>query len=351
MVFGKWVKTAALLGVTAGIVLASTGEVDAKRVRWKMHSAFGGKLIVLGEGANYVADSVTKMSGGEVTMKFFEPGALVPGTAYYDPVSSGSIDAAFGTPGYNVNKNNAYAFFSAVPFGPGAGEYLAWMQYGGGEEMATEMYARDNIRYNLCGVIAPETSGWYRKEIKSVDDLKGLKMRFFGLGAKVMEKFGVSTQLLAAGDIYPALELGSIDATEFSLPAADKDLGFYQVAKHNYFPGWHQQSTLNELLVHKATYDAITDTQKAVIKGACDANVTFMFSRGEAVQFAAMKFHQEKGVTIHRWSDDMLAKFEAAWNEVVAEDIKTNEDSKKIWASLSTFRKDYAIWKENGYLK
>ena len=345
-----WLTLAA--GVMAAVTFAgAASDADAKRVRWKMHSAFGGKLIVLGEGANYVADSITKMSGGELTMKFFEPGALVPGTAYYDPVSSGALDAAFGTPGYNVNKNNAYAFFSAVPFGPSAGEYLAWMQYGGGNELATEMYARDKIQYVQCGIIAPESSGWYRKEIKSADDLRGLKMRFFGLGAKVMEKFGVSTQLLAGGDIYPALELGSIDATEFSMPATDKDLGFYQIAKHNYFPGWHQQSTMNELLIYKPSYDALDDTQKALIKTSCDANVMFMFVRGEAIQFPAMKFHQEKGVTIHRWSDEMLAKFEAAWNEVVADEIKDNEDSKKIWASLTAFRKDYAIWKDNGYLK
>ena len=345
-----WLTLAA--GVMAAVTFAgAASDADAKRVRWKMHSAFGGKLIVLGEGANYVADSITKMSGGELTMKFFEPGALVPGTAYYDPVSSGALDAAFGTPGYNVNKNNAYAFFSAVPFGPSAGEYLAWMQYGGGNELATEMYARDKIQYVQCGIIAPESSGWYRKEIKSADDLRGLKMRFFGLGAKVMEKFGVSTQLLAGGDIYPALELGSIDATEFSMPAIDKELGFFQVAKHNYFPGWHQQSTLDELLIHKPAYDALDDTQKSVIKGACDATTMYMFARGEGTQFAAMKFHQEKGVTIHRWSDEMLGKFEAAWNEVVADEIKDNEDSKKIWASLTAFRKDYAIWKDNGYLK
>ena len=345
-----WLRIAA--GVLAGTMLAgAASDADAKRVRWKMHSAFGGKLIVLGEGAGYAADTITKLSGGEVTLKFFEPGALVPGTGYFDPVSSGALDSAFGTPGYNVNKNTAYAYFSAVPFGPGPGEYLAWMQFGGGQELAHDMYSRANIQYVQCGIIAPESSGWYRREIKTLEDLKGLKMRFFGLGAKVMERFGVSTQLLAGGDIYPALELGSIDATEFSLPAVDKELGFFQVAKHNYFPGWHQQSTLNELLIHKAAYDGLDDTQKALIKGGCDATTMYMLARGEAVQFAAMKFHQEKGVQIHRWSDDILAKFEAAWQEVVAEDIKTNEDAKKIWSSMSTFRKDYAIWKDNGYLK
>jgi TRAP-type mannitol/chloroaromatic compound transport system substrate-binding protein len=351
MKISNWLRTTAILGIATGIVVASVGDADAQRVRWKMHSSFGSKVAVIGEGAVNISETVTAMSGGEIRMQFFEPGALIPGTAYYDPVSSGSIDAAFGTPGYNVNKNNAYAFFSAVPFGPNGGEYLAWMRYAGGEEIATEMYARDNIRYNLCGIIAPESSGWFRNEIKSLDDLRGLKMRFFGLGAKVMEKFGVSTQLLAGGDIYPALELGSIDATEFSMPAIDKDLGFYQVAKHNYFPGWHQQSTMNELLVHQAAYDKLNDTQKAVIKGACDANVMFMFVRGEAIQFSAMQYHQEKGVTIHRWSDDILAAFEKAWLEVIEAEIAGNDDAKKIWASLTNFRKDYAIWKDNGYLQ
>jgi TRAP-type mannitol/chloroaromatic compound transport system substrate-binding protein len=135
-----WLRVAA--GVLAAVTIAgAASDVDAKRVRWKMHSAFGGKLIVLGEGAHFAADTITAMSGGDVTLKFFEPGALVPGTSYYDPVSSGALDAAFGTPGYNVNKNNAYAFFSAVPFGPGSGEYLAWMGYGGGKELAHDMYS------------------------------------------------------------------------------------------------------------------------------------------------------------------------------------------------------------------
>jgi len=345
-----WLKLVA--GAVAAVTVAAAAtDAEAQRVRWKMHSAFGSKLIVLGEGASNVANDITAMSGGELQVRFFEPGALIPGTAYYDAVSSGSVEAAFGTPAFSVNKNMAYAFFSAVPFGPNAGEYLAWMRYAGGEDMARELYARDNIRFNLCGIIAPEASGWFRNEIKSTEDLRGIKMRFLGLGAKVMEKFGVSTQLLAAGDIYPALELGTIDATEFSMPAIDKELGFHQVAKHYYFPGWHQQSTLNEFSIHKPAYDKLSDTHKAIVKGACDSNVMFMFTRGEATQFAAMKSLQESGVTVHRWSDDVLGQFEKAWQEVVAEEIAGNEDAQKIWASLTEFRADYQIWKENGYLQ
>ncbi|MCG8597455.1 MAG: C4-dicarboxylate ABC transporter, partial [Kiloniellales bacterium] len=235
--------------VSAAVVFSTTA--DAKKVRWKMHAAFGENVAVLGPPPHRVADAVKAMSGGDFDIRVFEPGALVGGYAYYDPVGQGAIDAAFGTPGANQGKNSAYNFFSTWPFGPAAPEFLAWFVYGGGVELATEMYARDNIKYLLCGMIPPETSGWFRNEITSLEQLKGLKMRFFGLGAKVMQKFGVSTQQLAGGDIYPALELGTIDATEFSMPAIDRSYGFYQIAKHNYFPGWHQQSTANEILVNQ----------------------------------------------------------------------------------------------------
>ena len=338
------------VAAVAATTIASFSSAEA-RTNWKIHSAFAKNIVIIGPGPHHVADAVEKMSGGELRMKVFEPGALVPGTQYFDPVSQGSIDGAWGTPGYNVNKNFAYAFFSAVPFGPRGGEYMAWMRHGGGYELMDEMYARDNIKSLVCNLIPPESSGWFRKEIKSLEDLKGLKMRFFGLGAKVMEKFGVSTQLLAGGDIYPALELGSIDATEFSMPAIDKDYGFYQIAKHNYFPGWHQPATLGEMMFNKDKFNKLPEAQQVMLDQACQAQTLRGFAEGEAIQGAAMKFHESKGVTIHRWSDDVLAKLEAAWQEVITAEIGDNADAKKIWASFSKFRAEYKVWGENGYLK
>jgi len=342
-------KGVAVVAVAA-FTVSAVSETEA-RVRMKIHSAFGKNIAIIGPGPHHVADAVKAMTDGEVQMQVFEPGALVPGTQYYDPVSAGSIDGAWGTPGYNVHKNFAYAFFSAVPFGPRGGEYLAWMRHGGGQEMADEMYARDNIKMFVCNLIPPESSGWFRSPIESIGDLKGLKMRFFGLGAKVMEKFGVSTQLLAGGDIYPALELGSIDATEFSMPAIDKDYGFYQIAKHNYFPGWHQQSTLGEMVFNMDKFNGLSDGQKVMVEQACQAQVMRSFAEGEAIQADAMKFHEEKGVTIHRWSDEILDEIKGAWDEVVEVEVGENEDAKKIWASLSSFRDTYQIWGQNGYLK
>ncbi|VUD64744.1 Alpha-keto acid-binding periplasmic protein TakP [Thalassocella blandensis] len=318
--------------------------------RWKLHSAYGQNVPVIGHTAQDIANTITDLSHKEIRVKAFEPGALVSGAHYFDAVSKGAITAAFGNAGYNVGKNSAYAFFAAVPFGPASAEYLAWLHYGGGQQLAEELYARDNIKFLACGIAPPETSGWFVKEIKQVKDLKGLKMRFLGLGARVMEKLGVSTQLMAGGDIYPALEIGTLDATEFSVPAVDRALGFYQIAKHNYFPGWHQQSTVQELLIHLDTWKSLTAQQQKLIETVCLAQTTAMLAEGEALQFKAMQENAANGVINHRWPDEILTSFKQAWDEVIDEEIKQNPDSRKIWRSYSDFRKNYSLWRDYGYL-
>ena len=330
----------------------SAGDADAKKVRWKMHSAFGENIAVIGPVGHRIADMVRAMSDGDFDIKVFEPGALAGGYAYYDPVSQGAFDAAYGTPGANQGKNSAFAFLSTWPFGPGALEFNAWMMSeGGGVDIASELYAKDNIKYFYCGMIPPETSGWFREPIESLDQLKGLKMRFFGMGAKVMQKFGVATQQLAGGDIYPALELGTIDATEFSMPAIDRTLGFYQIAKYNYFPGWHQQSTTNEILVNMDSWNALSDPHKAMFQTACDANVKHEFFDGEALQAAAMIANEKDGVKNMTWPDEVIEQLRGKWEEVLAEEIAANPDVARLWDSYSKFHEEYQVWGTRGYLK
>jgi TRAP-type mannitol/chloroaromatic compound transport system substrate-binding protein len=336
-----------LTGLLAG---ANAGEATADRVNWKMGSAFPSKLVQLGSGGVNLSERLEAMSGGDIRIRFYEPHALVPPLEMFDAISAGSLDAAWSTPGYWFGKEKSLALFAAVPFGPSAGEYLGWIFNGGGHALMDEIYAKHNIKALICGVIAPEASGWFRKEINSTDDLKGLKMRFFGLGAKVMERIGVSTQLIAGGDIYPALERGSIDATEYSMPAIDLDLGFYQIAKHYYFPGWHQQSTLFDLMMNKDKWDALSDVQKLQIETACQANIAMMLAEGEAIQFSAMAELQEKGVTLHRWSPEILTDLENAWNDVAAELAAEDATFKQVWDSFTTYRAGYKVWKELGYL-
>lgn len=345
-------KTFGALAVASTVVLGfSAGEADAKKVRWKMHAAFGQNVKVIGPPPHRISEAVGKMSGGDFDIKVFEPGALTGGYAYYDPISQGAIDAAFGTPGANQGKNSAYAFLSTWPFGPAAPEFVAWFKFGGGVEIADGLYKKDNIKYLLCGMIPPETSGWFREEIKSLDQLKGLKMRFFGVGAKVMQKFGVSTQQLAGGDIYPALERGTIDATEFSMPAIDRSYGFYQIAKYNYFPGWHQQSTSNEVLVNMDKWNALPDENKAMMEVTCDKNITDMIADGEASQFEAMIANEKDGVKNMTWPDSVLDQLRGAWEEVLAEEIASNPDVKTLWDSYTKFHEGYKVWGDRGYLK
>ena len=210
----------------------------------------------------------------------------------------------------------------AVPFGPSVGEFLAWKWFGGGNQLRDEIYAKHGMVAKDCFCIGPETSGWFRKEIKSLDELKGLKMRFFGLGAQVMAKLGVSMQLLAAADIYPALERGVIDATEFSMPKMDINLGFHQIAKFNYFPGWHQQVSCSHFLMNKKAWDALPDQYKAMIEVAGQAQIAYTYAETEAMQFDAMAEMRDKHkVQIKRWSDKDLATFEKAWLDVLQEEF------------------------------
>ena len=347
-------KSRKLMAVIVAAFIAFAGltsaPVSADKVRWKMASWFSSSLTQLGTLGVHFTENLDRVSGGEIQVKYFEPGALVPPKECFDSVASGAIDACWSTPGYWYGKNTALALFGAVPFGPSASEYGAWLYFGGGQDLLNEIYSRHGLQSLICGVIAPEASGWFREEIKSVDDLKGLKMRFFGLGAKVMERMGVSTQLIAGGDIFPALELGSIDATEFSMPAIDLKLGFYQIAKHYYFPGWHQQSTVFEILMNKEKWDSLNATQQAQFELACGDNFRFGLLEGEALQVPALLELKEKGVQIHRWSDEILAALEEAWNAHVEEEIAANPDFARVWESYSSFREDYSIWRELGYL-
>jgi TRAP-type mannitol/chloroaromatic compound transport system substrate-binding protein len=351
------VKMLSILGVglVAGAILASsltpTAEAQ-RRVSWKMASAFGSKLPHLGTSALRFTDNLKVASGGTLELKFFEPGALVPALECFDAVSKGSVESCWTTPGYHTGKYPALAFFTTVPFGPHIGEFMAWKWFGGGNELRDEIYAKHNLIAFDSFAIGPETSGWFRKEYKGHADLKGIKMRFFGLGAQVMQKLGVSTQLLAAADIYPALERGVIDATEFSMPTMDIALGFHQIAKFNYFPGWHQQSSVSELLMNRAEWQKLSDQHKRLIQIALGDSVMHTYAETEARQFAVMREMQEKHkVAVKRWSEDDLRVFEKAWLDVLTEESAKDPLFKKVADHYLNFRRGYRLWGEAQELK
>jgi len=338
--------------VAAATVFTMMSGLAQAQDTLEMTSAFGKNLPILGTAATDFVAKINSISS-EVEFEHYDPGKLVPTLEALDAVSNGSVDAAFATSGYWQGKLKAASLFAAVPFGPEAGEFLGWVLYDDGAALWQQMY--DDNDYNVkampCGVIAPETSGWFKKEINGAADLKGLNMRFFGLGAKVMQKLGVSTSLLGASDIFPALERGAIDATEFSMPKIDARLGFHKIAKYNYFPGWHQPSTLFELLVNKDIWEDLDEKAQKQIEVACLANLTTNLAEGEATNYAAMVENTEKnGVSLKKWDAEMLALFRSTWEEVAEELAKEDEFFAKVWADLAEYRKGYKVWSNNIYL-
>ncbi|WP_261844187.1 TRAP transporter substrate-binding protein [Aliamphritea ceti] len=347
-----FVKSILSTAVLSAAICGTVSAQAADKVLLKTPIAFGSHLPALGTPIKWVSEQLKVMSDGSIKMKIYEPGKLVAPKEILDAVSAGKINSGYATAGYWQGKMPAAALFSAVPFGPEAGEYMAWLYYGNGMSLYQEMYDTNgyNVKVIPCAIISPETSGWFSKEINSPEDLSGLNMRFFGLGASVMEKLGVSTSQLPGGEIFGALEKGAIDASEFSQPAIDQRLGFHKIVKYNYFPGWHQQATVFELLVNKDAWGKMSEGQQAIVENTCKASMTNAIAEGESMQFEVMAKAQENGVKIRYWSDDMLNTFNEKWQEVVAEKTAGDEFFNKVWTDMSTFRKGYDLWEANAFL-
>ncbi len=339
--------------VTALLALAAPADA-AKRVLLKMPVYVGTHLTGLGSTPKWLADNINATSDGRIRIKLYEPGKLIPAKEILQAVHAGQVNAGFTTPGFNTGLlGNKAAMFSAVPFGPDAPEMLAWVYYGDGRKLWQQMYenAALNVHSIPCGILAPETSGWFPRPIDQPEDLQGLRMRFFGLGSLVMEKLGVSTSLLPGNAIFPALEKGAIDATEFSMPAIDERLGFHKILKYNYYPGWHQPATLLELLVNGDTWARMDKGQQGLLEMGCKAAMLDGLALGEAIQFPAMKKNlAERGVQNRYWSDRMLALFRGKWQEVVAEQSREDPAFARIYDNLQRFRDDYRVWSEWAFM-
>lgn len=333
------------------LVALPTLAQDERSFDLQMQSVYPGSFPIVGDAGVGLGDRLDLLSGGNLTITFHEPGALVTAGETWEAVSIGAVDAAWYSPGFAQGVIPSAAMFTSVPFGPEAPEYLAWYYYGGGQEMWDEITADHNVKSILCATIPPEASGWFREPIEGVADLEGKKMRIFGLGARVMEKLGMSAQTLPVGDTVPALERGVIDAAEISMPALDLALGMQDLAKHYYFPGWHQQTSLFSLLINRDLWGQMSERQQALIQEVCRSTVTDTIAEGEAIQFDAMReLRDEHGVTLHQWSPEVLDAMRAAWDEVAQEMAAEDETFAKVWESYTTFRENYEIWRDLGYL-
>lgn len=350
---GRRAARALTLSVAAaGMVaaLANPAEAKSDRVRWSVPISFGTNLTALGDTLPWVAEQLTKTSDGKIKFEIFEPGKLVPGIEIFDAVASGKVDAGYSWMGYEQGKVPSSVLFGAVPFGMEPWEFMAWMYFGGGDALLKETYAPHNVVPLFCGIISPEAAGWFRFELKSLDQIKGLKMRAAGLGGKVLQKVGASVTVLPGGELFQALEKGVLDATEFSLPSVDEQLGFYKVAKFYYMPGWHQPYTAQYLYVKKAAWDDLAPAAQAQIQTACTAGVTMSLAKAEALQANSIKKFEKEGVKSVKLNDDILHALKKASDEVIGEESAKDPTFKKIYDAQKAFSDNYKTWKDMGYL-
>lgn len=340
----------AALAMGAAVFTCGTEAFALDKLRWKVPTAFGTNLPALGDNVPMTAEMLKSMSGGTIQFKIFEPGKLVPALSITDAVKDKKVQAGYTWLGYDQGKIPSAAMFAARPFGMEPWAFAGWWYEGGGKELAEGIYGKHGVHPILCGLIGPETAGWFRKEINSIEDFKGLKIRFAGLGGKVLQKIGASVTLLPGGELFQALEKGAIDATEFSLPVIDQKLGFDKVVKINYFPGWHQTYTAFHLIVNKGVWDGLGADTKAMIDTACTATTFRNLARGEAIQGAVIAGFPKKGVSAKRVPDELLRELQKATREVMKEESAKDADFKKVYESQEAFAATYKHWKSLAYL-
>jgi TRAP-type mannitol/chloroaromatic compound transport system substrate-binding protein len=238
-----------------------------KKTKIKLATSWPAKFPIMGEGVEIFAKNVKQMSGDTLDIKVYPKNTLVPALEVFDAASAGNIDAFHSGPYYWKGKNSAFSLFGGYPFGQTENELSSWFEFGGGLELWREMYKKHNLYPMLGGNTSVQMGGWFKKEINTLDDLKGLKMRIPGLGGEVLSKMGVSPVLLPAGEIFIALERGVLDATEWVGPALDTMMGFYKVAPY-YYNGWHEPGSTLELTFNLNTYNKLSKEHKAIIQSA-----------------------------------------------------------------------------------
>ncbi len=322
---------------------------DMPPISLRLASSFTSAAPQLGSIGAATTSKLARLSAGALDLKFHEPGALVGASNVFDAVASGEVDAGWTSAAYLMEKDSAFGFFVGLPFGPRTSEYLGWLYHGGGQDLMNELFGRYEVVPMVCGVLAAEGGGWFRKEINSPNDLQGMKLRFPGLGGEVMRKLGAEPLQMPAGDVFNALSSGQIDGSEFSTPVNDLRFGFYKVAPHYYLPGWHQPFTAVLLVFQRKAWERLTEAQQAMVETVCGDNIADSLAEGEAQQPVAINALRSKGAIVHAWSPEMLAAYRKAWGQVAAEQAAANPNFKRIWDSYSAFRDNFAEWRRIGY--
>jgi TRAP-type mannitol/chloroaromatic compound transport system substrate-binding protein len=339
----------------AGILAAGVAPAFAQggpEIKWRLASSFPKSLDTIYGAAEVMSKRVAACTGGKFQIQVFAAGEIVPAFGVVDAVQNGTVQAAHTAPYYFWGKDPAFALDTAIPFSLNARQTNAWQIFGGGLELFRDFYKAYNI-YNVpCGNTGAQMGGWFRKEIKTPADWKGLKFRIGGFAGKVIEKMGGVPQLIPGGDIYPALEKGTIDAAEWVGPYDDEKLGFNKIAKYYYYPGWWEGGPQLSAFFNLAEWAKLPKEYQNIVEAACWEANTWMLAKYDAQNPAALKRLIGGGTQLRKFSKEiMVASYKAAL-EVYKETEEKSPAFKKIYASMTQFREEQLLWfrvAEQGY--
>lgn len=333
---------ASLAGAAALASALPKPAIAQDKIEWKMVTSWPRGLPGLATGAERLADRIGKLSSGRLTIKVFAGGELVPALGCFDAVKQGTADMAHDAAYYHIDKEQAAGFFTAVPFGMTADELNGWIYFGGGQELWDELFAKHGIKSFLAGNTGVQMGGWFRKEIKSVKDLQGLKFRMPGQGGDALAKLGVTVVQLSGQDIFSNLQSGTIDGAEWIGPYNDLSLGFYKITKLYYWPGFHEPGSALQCMVNKQKFDALPEDLKQIIAAACAAENDIMLAEFNGRSPAALAtLVNEHKVQLMQFPKDVLIAFGNASGEVMQDVLdKGDELTKRIAKSYFKFLKD-----------
>jgi TRAP-type mannitol/chloroaromatic compound transport system substrate-binding protein len=337
---------AAGLGLAGTAVAAPAIAQSMPEVKWRLTASWPKSLDTLYGGCEYFAKRVAEITDNRFQIQVFAAGEIVPGLQVLDAVQNGTVEMGNTAMYYYWGKDPAFTFGTALPFGLNARQMSSWIRFGGGQELLNELLAK----YNCIGVPAGNTGaqmgGWFRKEIKSLSDLSGVKMRIGGFGGSVIQKIGVVPQQLAAGDIYPSLEKGTLDAAEWVGPYDDEKLGFVKVAKYYYYPGWWEGCGQGHNIMNLAKWNALPKSYQDSIMTASGDAWAWVLAKYDHANPAALKRLLSNGAQLRTFPQDVMEASYKAANDTYAELSKTNPMFKKLYDSLVPFRNDSYLWQQ-----
>lgn len=333
--------------IAAGGLLASTvfGGL-AYAAEFEIHSAFPRGVAFISDSEERIAAQIQDHTHGRLVARIYNAGEVIPGGDVLTAVQSGKVAAGFGWIGYWADKVPVADLVGAMPFGPSPATAVSWMYGGDGLALLQEAFRPQGVQILPCHIVAAEAGGWFRRELRTPEDFKGMRMRISGLGGEVLQRMGAVTSAQPLDQMYPAMAQGKLDAAEFSVPVADMSIGFETFAKNYYFPGWHQPSSWNALIINAGVWQRLESADRRGIETACRLNTLWTLTAQTGSQVAAVEQIRALGVSVRRFPDEILQALARTSRDLLAEKAKQDPAYGRVYRSLTAFMEQEQSWED-----